>query len=99
MAEYEIQTLDNPIGKIWWEADNEVWQFSILDDDIRTTLRKIAHQGYVDDRESYQTSEIIAEMLVPVTVASEKFIGALTDHLMLSHGSVLGLSLDGRLVY
>ena len=76
MAEYEIQSLDNPIGKIWWEAGNEVWQFSILDDDMRTTLRKVAHQGYVDDRESYQTSEIIAEMLVPVPVASEKFIGA-----------------------
>ena len=97
MAKYEVRSLDNSIGKVWWDAGNEVWQFSVPDDEIRATLREIAIQSYVNERGGYQTSEIMATIIVQVSATSERFIVALSEYLVLNHEGVLGLKLDGRL--
>ena len=96
MAEYEIRSLYGPKGKVWWNAGNEVWQFSVVDAEMRATLRAVASQGYVEGRESIQTSEFIADALVSVLVSDERFIGALSDYLMGSQEGVMGLYLKGQ---
>ena len=94
MAEYEIRSLHGPMGKVWWNTGNEVWQFSVFDEDLRITLGEVAAQGCVEGRESIQTSEFIADALVSVPVPDERFIGALSDYLMNQEG-VIGLHQKG----
>ena len=91
MAEYEIRSLHGPMGKVWWNAGNEIWRFSVTDEDMRATLEAVATQGYVEGRESIQTSEFIADALVSVPVPDERFIGALSDYLMGGDEGVMGL--------
>ena len=75
MAGYEIRSIHGAMGKVWWNAGNEVWQFSVIDEDMRATLRAVATQGHVEGRESIQTSEFIADALVSVSVPDERFTG------------------------
>ena len=40
------------MGKVCWNAGNEVWQFGVAEEEMRAALREVASQGYVEGYES-----------------------------------------------
>ena len=36
------------MGKVCWNAGNEVWRFGVTKEEMRAVLREVASQGYVE---------------------------------------------------